>query len=117
MLKPSSDAQGAMNSRRAAEAFDSSSDPSFVACYAEQSASPAAVARFCRIRDSALRLIASRGGDCHQLKVLDIGCGAGSQARLWAELGHQAFGFDVNQALIELGRKRANAQTRKRASA
>lgn len=102
-----------MNTLRPPDSFDHSSDLAFLAYYAEQSASPATLGRFSRIRDKSLKLIAARRLDSLHMKdlmVLDIGCGAGTQARLWAELGHRVFGLDVNQPLVELGRKRAIEQ-------
>jgi 2-polyprenyl-6-hydroxyphenyl methylase/3-demethylubiquinone-9 3-methyltransferase len=38
---------------------------------------------------------------------LDIGCGAGTQAGLWAELGHQVRGIDINGELLEIARRRS----------
>jgi ubiquinone/menaquinone biosynthesis C-methylase UbiE len=91
--------------------FDHSSDPNFYAYYTEQSASPKTRERFARVRDKALKLVAAQRGDKKAtLRVLDIGCGAGTQARLWAELGHQVFGLDVNAPLIEVGRARAREE-------
>lgn len=87
--------------------FDHSSDPNFYTYYAEQSASPRTRQRFARVRDKVLKLVAAqRSEEQRALKVLDIGCGAGTQARLWAELGHEVFGLDVNAPLIEVGRAR-----------
>lgn len=87
--------------------FDHSSDPNFLAYYAEQSASTATRERFSKVRDKSLKLIFERRGQHPDLSVLDIGCGAGTQAMLWAEQGFQVFGLDVNQPLVEVGRKRA----------
>jgi 2-polyprenyl-6-hydroxyphenyl methylase/3-demethylubiquinone-9 3-methyltransferase len=42
------------------------------------------------------------------MEVADIGCGAGTQCRLWAELGHRVHGVDVNEPLIQLARQRAH---------
>ena len=39
--------------------------------------------------------------------VADIGCGAGAQSILWAELGHKVHGLDVNAQWLDLARKRA----------
>ena len=41
------------------------------------------------------------------LRVADIGCGAGTQSLLWAELGHSVFGLDVNAPLVEVAQRRA----------
>lgn len=90
--------------------FDHSSDPNFLAYYTEQSASAATIGRFTRVRDKSLKLISERRGALQSLSVLDIGCGAGAQAMLWAECGCQVFGLDVNQPLVEVGRERAAAR-------
>jgi ubiquinone/menaquinone biosynthesis C-methylase UbiE len=39
--------------------------------------------------------------------VADVGCNAGTQSLLWAELGHRVHAVDVNQPLLELARERA----------
>ena len=43
------------------------------------------------------------------LSVLDVGCGAGTQCFVYAELGHRVSGIDINQPLIEIAQKRAAA--------
>jgi 2-polyprenyl-6-hydroxyphenyl methylase/3-demethylubiquinone-9 3-methyltransferase len=87
--------------------FDHSSDPNFYAYYANQSASPEAIGRFRRIQLKVLRLLGAEGHRTAGLQIADIGCGAGTQCRLWAELGHGVHGIDVNEPLIELARTRA----------
>ena len=93
-------------------AWDHSSDPYFVDYYAEQSTSQATIQRFTQVRDKVLGLLRARnnGTDLGQTKVADIGCGTGTQARLWAALGHRAYGIDVNLPLIEIARERARAE-------
>ena len=91
-------------------AFDHSCDPNFFAHYAEQSESAGTRQRFTQVLEKALKLIASRRADTARLKVLDIGCNAGTQARMWAGLGHEVIGLDVNEPLLELGRSRAAAE-------
>lgn len=87
---------------------DHSSDQHFVDYYETQSLKPETIARFRAIRDKALRLLARHRGEPNQaLAVADIGCGTGTQSRLWAELGHHAFGLDINEPLVEIGRRRA----------
>ncbi|MCC7488471.1 MAG: methyltransferase domain-containing protein [Gammaproteobacteria bacterium] len=86
--------------------FDHSSDPSFFDYYARESLSAGTVQRFERVRDRALALLARRGRH-GPFSVLDIGCGAGTQAMLWAGLGHQVAAIDVNEPLVVLGRRRA----------
>lgn len=89
--------------------WDHSSDPNFVGYYEQQSLLPETVQRFTQLRDRALQLI---GGsrqrmEAGPLQVADIGCGTGTQARLWAELGHRVYGLDVNAPLIEIAERRA----------
>ena len=92
------------------QAFDHSSDPAFLDYYTAQSASAATLDRFSRIRDKALKLLVQHGSVDASLEVLDIACGAGTQTRLWAELGHQLHGLDVNEPLINVARARAHQQ-------
>lgn len=87
--------------------FDHGSDPNFLAYYEEASLSEATLQRFRTVRDKSLALLAARGHGITQLRVADIGCGAGTQAMLWAELGHSVSGLDVNAPLIEVAQRRA----------
>ena len=87
-------------------AFDHSSDPRFLDYYADASLSPAALERFRVVRDKLLKMAAAAGRS-GPMEVADIGCGAGTQCRLWAELGHRVHGVDVNEPLIQLARQRA----------
>jgi ubiquinone/menaquinone biosynthesis C-methylase UbiE len=73
---------------------------------AAQSGAPRAQQRFAAIQAALLKEL---GGAPRALNVADIGCGAGTQARLWAEQGHQAYGVDINEALVALARRRAAA--------
>jgi SAM-dependent methyltransferase len=85
--------------------FDHSSDPNFVAYYAAESETAVQKERFARVRDRALDLL---GGRSAVYEVIDIGCGAGTQAMLWAERGHKVRALDVSEALINIGRERAS---------
>jgi len=99
-----------MNSIRPQEnssSFDHGSDPAFLAYYEEASLSEATLQRFRTVRDKSLALLAARGRDTKHLRVADIGCGAGTQSLLWAELGHSVTGLDVNAPLVEVARRRA----------
>jgi len=90
------------------ETWDHSSDQHFVDYYAQQSLSPETAQRFTLVRDKSLRLLTKLGGGTiTELNVADIGCGAGMQAQLWAERGHNVFGLDVNAPLIDIARQRA----------
>ena len=86
--------------------WDTGTHAAFYDYYRDQSLSPQTMERFERVRDLLLRLIGPDAAG-RPLKVADIGCGAGSQAWLWAKLGHHVSGLDINQPLIELARSRA----------
>lgn len=99
-----------MNSTQSQEntpAFEHGSDPHFLAYYEEASLSAATLQRFRTIRNKSLALLASHGHDTAHLRVADIGCGAGTQSLLWAELGHSVLGLDINAPLIEVAQRRA----------
>jgi 2-polyprenyl-6-hydroxyphenyl methylase/3-demethylubiquinone-9 3-methyltransferase len=84
---------------------DHSSHIEFFEYYARQSLTPAARERFRAVRDTILRVNSPAKQKAYD--VADIGCGAGTQSLLWAELGHRVRGLDINQPLIELARNRA----------
>jgi ubiquinone/menaquinone biosynthesis C-methylase UbiE len=88
------------------EAWDYSSREEFVAYYAEKSIRPEQLSHFRSLRDAILRLLEKRGYTGRTYDVLDIGCNAGGQCSVWAEVGHRAHGLDVNGPLLELARKR-----------
>src|SRR5262245_52040135 len=89
-----------------AQTLDHSSHTEFYDYYAKQSLTDAARERFRAIRDTVLRVSSPAGN--RVFDVADIGCGAGTQSLLWAELGHRVHGLDINQPLLELARQRAN---------
>jgi len=89
------------------DSLDHRSDPNFLAYYEEASLSDATAQRFRTIRDKSLALLAARGRSTAHLRVADIGCGAGTQSLLWAELGHSVFGLDVSAPLIDVAQRRA----------
>ena len=90
--------------------WDHSTNVGFFDYYSQQSLSPATIERFTRVRDQALALLATTAGRTSRLEVLDIGCGAGTQCRLWAQLGHHVHGLDVNASLIEVARQRGREE-------
>ncbi len=90
--------------------WDHSTSESFLEYYTRESLSPQTLERFSCVRDKALALLAEANGQTRTLEVVDIGCGAGTQCRLWAQAGHQVHGIDVNQALIEVARQRAKEE-------
>ncbi|MFT3847211.1 MAG: class I SAM-dependent methyltransferase [Propionivibrio sp.] len=92
--------------------WDHSSDQNFVDYYAEQSVSPTTMQRFTLVRDRVLKHLAEtrKSGKSDVLDVADIGCGTGTQARLWATLGHRVHAIDVSSALVDIGRSRAESE-------
>ena len=86
-------------------AWDHSTHQDFYDYYASESRSEATLQCFRAIQATVLR-VAAQTGMRAQLNVADVGCGAGTQSRLWAERGHRVFGLDVNERLIRLARQR-----------
>jgi 2-polyprenyl-3-methyl-5-hydroxy-6-metoxy-1,4-benzoquinol methylase len=89
-----------------AQRWDHNSHEEFLRYYEKESISPNTVLRFRTIRDTILRLHPEliKRRPC---RVADIGCGAGTQSRLWAELGCEVHGLDVNEPLLDVARMRA----------
>jgi len=87
--------------------LDSSSYKEFYDYYKKQSESIETRNRFLGIRDAALKLIRQRKGETKDLDVADIGCGAGTQGLLWAEMGYRVHGADINGPLVGLAKDRA----------
>jgi 2-polyprenyl-3-methyl-5-hydroxy-6-metoxy-1,4-benzoquinol methylase len=86
--------------------WDHGTHQDFYDYYANESQSEGTVQRFRGIQAAVLRVAAQRGLGA-QLDVADIGCGAGTQSRMWAERGHRVSGVDVNEPLIRLAETRA----------
>ncbi len=84
--------------------WDTGTHQDFYRYYERQSSTDKALTRFATIQATILRLL---GPSDDALHIADVGCGAGTQARLWAARGHIAHGADINAALIELARQRA----------
>jgi 2-polyprenyl-6-hydroxyphenyl methylase/3-demethylubiquinone-9 3-methyltransferase len=89
-----------------ANGWDHGSHADFYNYYAAESQSDSTRHRFLGIQASVLR-VAAETGLTGELDVADVGCGAGTQSRLWATLGHRVRGLDVNEPLIQLARQRA----------
>lgn len=87
---------------------DRNSNPAFVTYYEEESLSAGALDRFRRVRDKLLRLAEELGRGDGPLKVLNVGCGAGTECQIWAELGHSITGMDISEPLIHVARRRAS---------
>lgn len=95
------------NMSHESQRWDHSSHDKFYEYYAQESASDEAQGRVCRVRDHILRLMRIEGRPTSALDVADLGCGAGAQSVAWAEKGHRVHAIDVNEPLVDLGRKRA----------
>jgi 2-polyprenyl-6-hydroxyphenyl methylase/3-demethylubiquinone-9 3-methyltransferase len=93
-----------MNSPSSPVSEHSPADP-FFDYYEAASVSPQAVKRFRAIRDLIIRLHPHISES--PSNVADIGCGAGTQSRLWAEIGCKVHALDVNERLVGLGRIRS----------
>jgi len=96
------------DARQEGGAVDSSNHPAFTSYYEEQSQKADVIERFRHLKNVLLKFRASHsaGQGAGTLNVVDIGCGAGTQAILWAEDGHHVTGVDVSERLIEVGRAR-----------
>ena len=89
-------------------ADDRNSDPAFVSYYERESVSAHSKDRFRVVRNKMLRLWATVAGkESSNLSVLNVGCGAGTECQIWAELGHRVTGIDISEPLIQVARKRA----------
>jgi SAM-dependent methyltransferase len=82
-------------------------DRRFVDYYAQQSASAQTRHRFEGTRRVTLASRRDSGMPTESLDVADIGCGAGTQALMWATEGHRVIGVDISAPLVELARQRA----------
>lgn len=79
----------------------------FLDYYERASVSDRTIGRFSRIRDCALMLAREQGSQEQRLDVVDIGCGAATQAMLWAEQGHRVAALDASESLVAIGQQRA----------
>jgi 2-polyprenyl-6-hydroxyphenyl methylase/3-demethylubiquinone-9 3-methyltransferase len=81
----------------------------FVEYYADKSTRPETIENFRTIRAAILTVLGSTHPKDQVLDVVDVGCNAGTQCALWAELGHRVHGLDISQPLLELAKERASA--------
>lgn len=89
--------------------YETSTNPEFYEYYAAQSESKLALARSRHIYDIVTTLY-QRHNASRCLKVLDVGCNAGTQSFVWAENGHDVTGLDINAPLVRLASSRAKAR-------
>jgi 2-polyprenyl-3-methyl-5-hydroxy-6-metoxy-1,4-benzoquinol methylase len=105
----SEEKNAAITGAPAPPAWDHSSREQFFDHYAKKSNEPYELEKFRKIRETILRIIRQRKGSPQVFEVLDVGCAAGTQCMVWAELGHRVHGLDVNEPLIQLARQRSAA--------
>ncbi|MEL7451214.1 MAG: class I SAM-dependent methyltransferase [Pseudomonadota bacterium] len=96
-----------LNSGEQAAPQASEEPDKFVQYYAEESTSAATLERFGAIRDAMVRTLTRNGLPTENLVVGDVGCGAGTQCRMWAKDGHEVHGVDINDKLMAIGQQRA----------
>ncbi|MEO0422631.1 MAG: class I SAM-dependent methyltransferase [Pseudomonadota bacterium] len=82
------------------------SEDRFLAYYAEASLSQDTWGRSRRIHSLMMRALQRLGLPASELAVGDVGCGAGTQSRVWSEAGHRVSGVDIDEGLISLARER-----------
>lgn len=92
-----------------AQTWDTGSHEEFYKYYEQRSLSPKSLERFRKACEILLRVYGTTP-DGRGLDVLDVGCGAGTQSRLWTQAGHCYRGIDINEPLIQLARRRAEEQ-------
>ncbi len=86
--------------------MDTSTHQEFFDHYAKESVSPPTLQRMSHILQVILA-VWRKFEDERVLDVADIGCGAGTFSRTWAEKGHKVVGVDINKPLVELAASRA----------
>ncbi len=87
--------------------LDHSSSQEFYDYYAKASQQESALQRFRSIQRCAFRVLERTHHARGPLEIADIGCGAGTQSMIWAELGHRVHGLDVNEPLLKLAEDRS----------
>jgi 2-polyprenyl-6-hydroxyphenyl methylase/3-demethylubiquinone-9 3-methyltransferase len=92
---------------KSVQAAGPNADHRFVEYYAQQSASEQTQRRFESAQRVALTMRRRLGLPTEGLDVVDVGCGAGTQAIMWSEMGHRAQGIDISAPLIELANERS----------
>jgi ubiquinone/menaquinone biosynthesis C-methylase UbiE len=86
--------------------WDTGSHEEFFKFYEQRSLTPETQERFRAACQTLLRIYGPLPPG-RQLDILDVGCGAGTQALFWARGGHRYRGIDINAPLVELARRRA----------
>jgi len=84
-------------------------DDPFVSYYEQKSVESNVIRHFQRLRDLLLKVYGG-GGAGDPISVADIGCGAGTFSRIWAESGCIVSALDVNASLVKIARERTAAE-------
>lgn len=84
----------------------------FAEYYKDASLTEEAIERFQSIQDVVQGVLDEQGENAHgvPMVVADVGCGAGTQALIWARNGHTVKGIDINTELIDIARQRSAAE-------
>lgn len=90
--------------------LDHSSHQEFVDYYTEKDQRPESIQNFQEVRKKISRFLPTEMEGSRVLDVLDVGCNAGTQCAIWAELGHRVHGLDINEPILELAKERARAK-------
>ncbi len=93
----------------ASQESGANADPRFVSYYLESSESQSTLQRFEAVYGKTVKLARGTLNRTDGLDALDIGCGAATQVRMWAERGHKVAGVDISAPLIVAGRTRLEA--------
>lgn len=88
--------------------LDHSSHDEFTEYYARQNTREDVIRNFRTLRDTLLAVIGQKRAK-QGLDVIDIGCNAGANCFVWAEIGHRVAGLDINQPLLAIAEQRAAA--------
>ncbi len=88
--------------------YDHSTHQEFFDYYTKESQSEACIERMNNIFNTLIKNFENRGFN-NKLNIADIGCGAGTMSLICAKAGHNAYGLDVNEALLAIASQRANA--------
>lgn len=107
MMKKESSQMSKILEAKTTTDWDYSSDQRFVDYYANESQSEGSLQRFRSVYQTLIHVRETEKKSTEKLAMLDIGCGAGSQAFIWAEAGHRVSAIDVNEPLVDIGRERA----------
>jgi 2-polyprenyl-6-hydroxyphenyl methylase/3-demethylubiquinone-9 3-methyltransferase len=112
MLNQTNAANGTIEKpKQESPAVDSSNHPAFTTYYEEQSQKKDVIERFKHLKNVLFTFYTAHSPNppAGILNIVDIGCGAGTQAIIWAEDGHHVTGVDVSEKLIEVGKERMAA--------